>query len=158
MTNKQIENILFDSEINKWNVDDSEFDEKLRGKRDIIILIEDERQNLFGGYIGNRIKIDEKVKDETCYVFSLRKDGEYTMKQYLKNEIGYSYWIGDDSSDCFMVFGVSDDTNGRDITVYKKESSSGYCKQECYEYSREPFALTGKHDFNIKRIVVYQLQ
>ena len=80
------------------------------------------------------------------------------MKRYKKNETGYSYRIGNNSSDCLMVFGVNNDTYFRDITLHKKDYSSGYCEQECYEYSGEQFALTGKCNFNIKRIVVYQLQ
>ena len=125
MTNRQINEILFDSEIHEWSVNDSEFGEKLRGKKDVIILIEDHQQNLFGGYIGNQIRISEYVKDKTCYVFSLRKNGEYRMKKYLKNEIGYSYWIGNDLNDYLMAFGLNDEECVRDISLYKKDYSSG---------------------------------
>ena len=62
--------------------------------------------NLFGGYIGNKVQIDENMKDESCYLFSLRKNGEYRMKKYLRNEKGYSYWISNDSSGDLMVFGL----------------------------------------------------
>ena len=79
------------------------------------------------------------------------------MKKYFRNETGYSYWIGNDSRNYLMAFGVNNDSYMRDITLYKKNYSSGSCQQECYDYSGEPFALIEKYNFNIKRIVVYQL-
>ena len=157
MTKKQVKEIVFNSEIHKWSENNSEFDQKLNGKKNIIVLIEDERKNLFGGYIGNEIQIWKYMKDESCYLFSLRKNGKYRFKKYLKNETGYSYIIPNDSSDGLMAFGVNNN-RGKDITLYKKDYSSGYCEQECYEYSRQTFTLTGKCCFNIKRIVIYQLQ
>ena len=156
MTDRQINEIIFDSEIHDWNVNDSDFSEELRGKKDIIILIEDERQNLFGGYIGNEIRVNENVKDDSSYVFSLRKNGEYTMKRYLRNEIGDSYWIINSSHPCLIGFGA-DSGRTRDITLSTKDYSTGLCQQKCYNYNGELYALAGKRDFNIKRIVVYQL-
>ena len=158
MTNKEIEEIIFDSEINKWSENDSEFDQKLNKKKDIIILIEDERQNLFGGYIGNEICLGLHILDNSCYVFSLRKDGIYDTKRYERNEKGYSYCIALKSHYCLMSFGMDNSYKCRDIALHKKDYSSGYCQQVCYNYSGEEFALTGKNWFTIKRIVVYQLK
>ena len=124
----------------------------------VFILVEDERENLFGGYIGNEIIIDENVKDPTCYVFSMRKNGIFHTKRYERNANGHSYWIANDSQNLLIMIGVSDDKSARDITLYKKDYSSGYCRQQCYKYSGESFALIGKFHFNVKRIVVYQLQ
>ena len=48
---------------------------------------------------------------------------------------------------------------GRDITMMKKDYSNGWSQHVYYNYYQgETFALTGKCNFNIKRIVVYQLQ
>ena len=157
MTDKQIDHILFDSEINKWSENDSEFGEIMKGKKDVIVLIEDERKNLFGGYIGNEIVVQQDSNDNSCYVFSLRKNGEFNPNKYQKNDVGYSYWIPSDSTSILISFG----TTGllcKDITLYKKDYSSGYCSQHCYNYNNEQFALTGKYWFNIKRIVVYQMK
>ena len=123
----------------------------------VLILIEDEQNNLFGGYIENEVIIDKHIKDKSCYVFSLRKNGEYTMKRYLKNENGYSYgFLSALNKNTLIVFGESEDSKCNDIVLYK--NLSGYCKQVCYNYNDEQFALTGKRCFNTKRIIVYQLQ
>ena len=158
LSSKQINKILFDSEKDKWNKQDSSFTTQLQGKQDIIILIEDEQMNLFGGYIGNEIIIGKNVKDNSCFVFSLRKNGVKNLKRFEKNQIGYSYWIRPDSSDLLMGFGMSEDGKlSKDITLFKKNKCSGFCSQLCYDYNDEEFALCGKKNFNIKRIVVYQL-
>ena len=127
-------------------------------KKDVIVLVEDERKNLFGGYIGNEIVVQQNVNDISCYVFSMRKNGEFNPKKYQRNNVGYSYCISKDSYNLLMTFGMSKDSFCKDITLYKKDYSSGYCDQHCYNYNNEQFALTGKCYFNIKRIVVYQLK
>ena len=55
MTSQHIKEIVFDSEIDSWNIKESIFVDKIQGKKGIIVLVEDERNNLFGGYIGNKI-------------------------------------------------------------------------------------------------------
>ena len=159
LSGMKIKEILFDSDIHKWseNENENEFVEKINGKKDIIILIEYEQQNLFGGYIGNKIIIGEDVNDPTCYLFSLRKNGKYTMKQYFRNEKDYSYYIPSHLTGYLMTFGSSK-SSFEDITLLKKEYSSGYCAVWCYDYQGESFALAEKQHFNIKRIVVHQLQ
>ena len=84
------------------------------------------------------------------------------MKQYFRNDKGYSYKIASNESEKLITFGINanddnEEKNSKDITLYKSNCSSGYCKQDCYEYSDQQFALTNKCHFNIKRIIVYQL-
>ena len=80
------------------------------------------------------------------------------MKKYFRNEIGYSYWIADDLHNVLISFGNGNDNLCKDIVLYKKDYSSGYCEQKCYNYNGEQYSLAGKYWFDIKRIVVYQLQ
>ena len=58
-------------------------------KKDVIVLIEDERQNLFGGYIGNEIIINENINDDSGYVFSIRKNFQYETKRYFDKRAWY---------------------------------------------------------------------
>ena len=120
-------------------------------------MVEDEYQNLFGGYIDTTITIGETITSNNCYVFSLRKNGEYRMKKYFRNKTGSSCRISVDEKDTLFGFGVGNNDCFNDIFIFKKDYSDGYCQQECYDYKGESFALTGKGDFNVKRIVVYQL-
>ena len=44
-TQLSFDSIIFDSEINKWSKNDSEFDEIMKGRKNVIVMVEDEDQN-----------------------------------------------------------------------------------------------------------------
>ena len=58
-TGMEIKKILFDSNIDKWNMNNSDFGKKLEGKRNVIIVIEDKERNIFGGFISKEINQDK---------------------------------------------------------------------------------------------------
>ena len=47
--------VIFNSDKDKWEYRNSEFSEKLVGKKNIVVVIEDTNGNKFGGYVGNVI-------------------------------------------------------------------------------------------------------
>ena len=53
-TEMKIKEKLFDSEENFWLMNESEFDEKIFGKENIIIMIEDFENNVFGCYVQSK--------------------------------------------------------------------------------------------------------
>ncbi|BFU24367.1 hypothetical protein EHI2019_000284300 [Entamoeba histolytica] len=55
-TNRKIGNILFDSDKDNWNKNTSVFDQRIINKQHIIIIIEDEDGNKFGGYVNSATK------------------------------------------------------------------------------------------------------
>ena len=156
LTNKHTSEILFDSDRDKWSKKDSEFRKNISRKNNIIVLVEDTKNNVFGGYIGNNVNIKSKSKDPTCYLFSLKKDGKYTMKTYKRNTNGNSYWLPSNREDVLIAFGMNNHSC-EDLTLYKKDFSTGYCDQFCFDYQNEENALVPNRDFIIKRIIVYQM-
>ena len=46
---------IFDSDINKWMMTSSVFENKLVGEKSIVFIIEDMNENIFGAYIENKI-------------------------------------------------------------------------------------------------------
>ena len=158
LTNKQVGNILFDSDIHSWSKDNNEFTRKLNGKKDIIIVIENDARDIFGGYIGSKINIGEIINDKKCFVFSFKKNNEWTSKRYNRNGIGGSYLISIDKRNTLFGFGIVNDGFGEDIIVSKKEESCGICQQECYDYNGEKNALTDSNGFSVEHILVYQLK
>ena len=154
---KRIREVLFDSVKDKWNENESEFADKIKGKKEIIILVEDERMNLFGCYIKNDVVVDENVSDDFCSLFRLRKDGEYQCKRFKKNLGGYSYWIPSTLNNYLFIFGIGEIDDLNDLVIMKKDYSSGFCNQSYFNYFDERYALCGKNDFIVKRIVVYQM-
>ena len=82
LTRKRIDKIIFDTETHEWDINTSEFGNIVEGRKDIVVMIEDERKNLFGGYIGETVQLCKAVKTDKCFVYSLRKNGIFNPKRY----------------------------------------------------------------------------
>lgn len=152
-----IGDVLFDSEVNNWNVNQSEFDSAIEGKRNILVLVEDERNNLFGGYIGTEVRVGKVTDDDDCLLFSLKKDGVFDPRSF-DYERGHSFLIFPQSNDYLFVFGLTEDGYYKDLAIRKKDCGGGFCKQHSFEYNDNHHSLCGKTRFNVKRIVVYQIK
>ena len=158
MTSRKMKEIIFDTEIHNWNINNSQFGKNLKGKQNIVVLIEDERTNLFGYFIGDRINLNENFWCNKSFMFCLRKDGEFNLKQYYPKGKYYYYRINIENDANLMEIGrFVNNEHHKDIKLFKKERGYGFCKQLAYDYKGENCALCGKYAFNIKRIVVYQL-
>ena len=57
-TNKKCSEIIFDSDKDNWSVDKSIFDDKIKGKKQLIFLIEDIDNEMFGYYLDTEITND----------------------------------------------------------------------------------------------------
>ena len=118
----KIKEIIFDTNKHKWNINDSEFGTKLKGHRNVCIVIEDKNNNIFGGYISKEIEINKHHFDSKSFVFSMKRNGEYKMKKYPLNEGCYDLKIFLDNHDILFAFGVEDKNNTcylKDIVIYK---------------------------------------
>ncbi|BFU20529.1 predicted protein [Entamoeba histolytica] len=157
-TEKRINNILFDSDIDNWNKDTSVFDQRIKNKEHIIIIIEDEDGNKFGGYINSKIdKVDEWLYDSHSFVFSLESNGriEGMMKFDIK-EPQCAFWLFNQSSNCLFSFGLSDIFVGKE-----NKKTKSYCQQQSFEYKGIRNALCGKQypkRFTPKRIIVIEMK
>ena len=92
----------------------------------------------------------------------MKRNNEYTMKKYpLKN--GYDdFYISLDSHTVLFGFGADEKSDGfyyKDISVLKKDSTNkSCCNQYSFEYNGEENALCGLEEFDVKRIVVYEME
>ena len=55
-TEYKLQNILFDSNYDNWKKETSIFNQLLLGKQNLVFLIEDSEENIFGGFVGSPIK------------------------------------------------------------------------------------------------------
>ncbi|BFU22652.1 trichohyalin, putative [Entamoeba histolytica] len=157
LTEKRISNILFDSDKDDWNKDTSVFDQRIMNKEHIIIIIEDEEGNKFGGYVNSKIyKIDEWTNDSKSFLFSLESKGRMKrMKKFDIKQSQYAFCLYNQYDDCLFKFGF-----GNDIFVYKEndKTQSYCCIQRSFEYKGIENALCGNHDFTPKRIIVIEMK
>ncbi|BFU24681.1 trichohyalin, putative [Entamoeba histolytica] len=136
-TNRKVFNILFDSDIDNWSKDTSVFYQRIKNKEHIIIIIEDEEGNKFGGYVDSKIDkvgADDWINDSKSFVFSL-----------------------DQTDNCLFAFGYYGD-----ICVHKANyKTKSFCYQDSFEYEGIPNALCGKqhpYRFTPKRIIVIEMK
>ncbi|BFU21509.1 trichohyalin, putative [Entamoeba histolytica] len=155
LTEKRINNILFDSDKDDWNKNTSVFDERIMNKEHIIIIIEDEDGNKFGGYVNEKIdKVDECIYDSKSFVFSLESKGR--MKGMMKFDIKLPEYA-------FILFNQSDiwlfEIGLGDIAVFKENyKTNSFCNQYSFEYEGITNALCGKYHFTPKRIIVIEMK
>ncbi|BFU25622.1 trichohyalin, putative [Entamoeba histolytica] len=157
LTEKRINNILFDSDIDGWNKNTSVFDERIMNKEHLIIMIEDEEGNKFGGYVNEKInKVDGYINDSKSFVFSLNSNGRMKgMKKFDIKQPRYAFCLNSQTDDCLFQFGF-------DIVVCKQNyKTESYCKQHSFEYEGISNALCGKQlpkYFTPKRIIVIEMK
>ena len=166
----KFDRILFDSEINDWQIESSQFDKRIYGKQNIIILMEDNEMNMFGCYINAKIdkyqyiENDEwkggRITDKNAFIFSLKSNGRFTEP--------IAFDIFEQCSDwAFILFKSDLETlfsvgGGCDITIAKQNiANSCSCIQHSFNYRNLQNVLVGKtgddNSFTIQRIRVLQM-
>ncbi|BFU19843.1 trichohyalin, putative [Entamoeba histolytica] len=158
-TEKRINNILFDSDIDDWNKNTSVFDQRIMNKEHIIIIIEDSEGNKFGGYVNSKIdKVDNGfIKDSKSFVFSLESNGRIEeMKKFDIKQPEYAFILFNQTLDCLFELGIDD------IAIYKEnKKTKSLCKQHSFSYKGISKALCGKQfpeRFTPKRIIVIEMK
>ncbi|BFU25791.1 trichohyalin, putative [Entamoeba histolytica] len=159
LTEKRINNILFDSDKDNWNKNTSVFNQKIMNKEHIIIIIEDEDGNKFGGYVNSKIdKVDDYIYDSKSFLFSLESNGRIEgMKKFDIKEPQHAFILFNQSDNYLFGFGCYGD-----IAVYKENNKTkSSCFQRSFEYEGILNALCGKQHpegFTPKRIIVIEMK
>ncbi|ELP91421.1 hypothetical protein EIN_155280 [Entamoeba invadens IP1] len=152
ITSMQINEIVFDSNVDDWGQDTSVFLDKISNKENLCFLVEDDKDNKFGGVIID--KIPQRmgiIVGQSSYIYSLTRNGVVTANKYeKKSDAEYSYYLGAKKEDCLIGFG-----NGHDIHVHKKNSSGSHFIPNTYPITYTDFSDT--KDFNQTRVRVFQL-
>ncbi|BFU23053.1 predicted protein [Entamoeba histolytica] len=154
-TNRKVRSILFDSNIDDWNKNTSVFDQRIINKEHIIIIIEDEDGNKFGGYVNSKIDKYCYINDSKSFVFSLKSNGRMKgMKKFDIKQTQYAFYLNNQIQDCLFKFGF-----GNDIFVCKENyKTKSWCEQQSFEYNEIENALCGKFFFTPKQIIVIEMK
>ncbi|BFU24071.1 predicted protein [Entamoeba histolytica] len=153
-TNRKVGNILFDSDKDDWNKDTSVFEERIKNKEHITIIIEDSRGNKFGGYANEKIDKVGYIPDHKSFLFSLESNGRMKrMKKFDIKQPEYAFKLYNQSDIRLFEFGFGD------ILVYKENNqTNSCCNQYAFEYKRIEDALCGKQRFMPKRFIVIEMK
>ena len=162
--------VIFDSKTSNCEYSTKDFYQKVFGKDNLLFIVEDTENNIFGAYInvkinkyiykeGDKYK-GERVSDENAFVFSLQSNGrlvEPTKFDIFEEDSRNAFTLYNDT--CDELFTVGD---GYDICIMKdhcKETS--YCHQISFYYGEKQNILVGKegedNSFTVQRIQVWQM-
>ena len=128
--------IVFDSNIHNWKKDESEFDDLILNKQNLLFLIETDDNIKFGGFISSKI------------------DGYYN---YISDENAFVFTFKDNNP---MKFDIEKDKKDQAFFLYEK-SSIYQNKYSSFDYQGVENALTGRTGiscFSPKRILVIQMK
>ena len=133
--------------------------EKIIGRQNLVFLIEDESQNIFGGFVSSKIdKTIEYISDENAFVFSLKSNGRIDDPKKFDISVEHTeevFRLGSQETDYYFEFG------NRDILVKKQEDSENESNQSRHfnytDYDDE-FILTGNREFKIKTLRILQMK
>ena len=160
--------IVFNSDIDDWNQETSLFNNRIFEKQQLVFLIEDEEENIFGYYLHSKVLVDYDY-DQSCYKYTKTDSKTFTFHLHLTNksliklmniepnyEGNHSFEFYHDESVCLIRLGG--------IVLYKEnrkeESYCGICEDKIDENSKECFEQNEKNwiQFTPKRIIVIQMK
>ena len=167
-TDLKCSDILFDSNIDDWDINTSVLNERIIGNKQLTFLIEDTDEEKFGYYL-NTIVIYNKYKNEVTdlktFHFNLQSKNN-RLKQPMKFEIedieDGGYELSENNS-CFLIL-------IGDICLFKeKRKNDCYCldENESFNFKKIEKALCGKVEnfdsslnetFILKRLIVIQMK
>ena len=140
--------ILFDSEKDNWLVNESKFDEKIKGKKQLVFWIENSNAEIFGYYLSTEIGNEDNSQikssiDTKSFLFNLESNGR--LKGMMKFEITNI----SNTNGCVILFDKKDFRLIQlgDIVLFKENDPGlSFCTQnnDTYDYHGIEKALCGR--------------
>ena len=147
------DDLIFDSKNDDWK-SKTTFEEKMKGKKQFIILIETKNGEKFGCFVNNQIqKLNTSFFDNNIFIFSIN---ESSIKKYniKPEENGVAFKICSNKFDDLFVVGRTD------ICVKRSNvKSKSSCVQKSFDYNGERNVLCdNSKTFTPKRFSIYQMK
>ena len=169
-TGLQCGDILFDSFVDNWSIDSSEFDAKILFHKNLLFVIQTEQYEKFGCFYGSEIahvtkfdsqmnyvrkQVDEQTNEKT-FLFNLQSNKR--LSKPMKFDIVQC-------DDAYKLFPKNHKTlihlgKVGQIRIMKNDSgelSSCFQSNKSFDYQNINHALCGKTDFSIQRFCVFQM-
>ena len=135
--------VIFDSEIDNWKVNESVFDDKIIGRKQLVIIIEDDHNEKFGYYLNTEIKNEYNKwisTDNKSFEFNIESNGRLNeMMKFPIKDIKYGCNLYDKWNERLIILG--------NIILYKENNKNkSLClqREDKYDYQGIPNTLCGK--------------
>ena len=148
LTGLKFDEVIFDSTKDDWSINRSNFEDKIKGRKQILFVINDSNGEKFGYYLNSFIIDDSVIRkhiptNDKSYEFNLQSNGRFkeTMKFPIVNKRkGYSLFDEDDKR--LITIG--------NIYLYKENYQHlSFClnNEKNYDYQGISNAICGKTRF-----------
>ena len=154
--------ILFDSDKENWEEQNSIFHNKIKGKKQIVFVVEDSKGEIFGYYLNTQVSSNYNKQigtDSKSFLFNLQSYQnrlKQPMKFTIKDPLKGGYYLYHKSSKPLITIG--------DISLFKQnEKYKTFCTQhnDIFNYNGIDKAINGKtgqqNRFIPKKILVIQM-
>ena len=154
-----VKRLVFDSLINNSLSKTNVFRNILLGRKNICIVIEDLKDNIFGGYIHDEIVSNTFMNDSRSFLFSIKREKKSYLLKCEKKDIGYSFYMNVNDEDILFCFGGIEKDDRHDICINccQQKSITGICDYCSFDYHGYENALIDSNFFELKRLYVYEL-
>ena len=134
--------------------------EKIQNHPNLLFLLEDEENKVFGGFTYKPMIVDNCNQDDKCFLFTFNKDGGNEAMKY-KNASSLGLFVCNPS---VCLYDLHDDEDGSCLYLsYYFQSGLYVCKPHCNEsccYSdgfdgMNECSLNGKKKFYVKKALIY---
>ena len=159
VTHLSLGEVLFDSYHDDWS-SRSTILKRIINKHDLLFLVEDTDNELFGGYIHEHIpeQYDQWINDSQSFLFNLKSQNN-RLSHPMKFEIKQShraFYLHPENHSELLFLGC----HGSLCVFIKEFQDQSICDQyeSAYHYHGIENALCGKEEFIPKRITVIQMK
>ena len=134
--------VLFDSDSDNWTTIKNDFDKKIKGRKQLLFIIEDDRNEKFGYYINTTIdKYNQWIEtDQKSFSFNIESNGRIeSMVKFPIKDLSYGCFVYYQTNETLIEIG--------DIVLKKQEKKHlSYCNQneERYDYKGFENAICGR--------------
>ena len=130
------------------------------GKQHICIVLEDKKNNIFGGYLHNEIVGNKWINDKNSFLFSIKRNNKQLLLKYKKKRQCNSFFLSYDDDDVLFQFGGDNSFSSlSDIQVglTNQKVLYGSCQSNLFNYHGFSNPFVDTPFFEIKRLIIYEL-
>ena len=149
--------VLFDSKDESIEKGKTRFHDIMENKEKALFIVTDSIGNIFGGYVSESIKKGRQLVDKNAFLFSLRKNDYVNFRKFMirEDKVKRAFQLCDQNNPQLFNFGQA----GQDLSVTKINVKNRCLSQmKSFDYPKDFDGFTNEKNFDLERIVVWQMR
>ena len=161
-TRKKCGEILFDSQTDNWNFNSSIFENKVKGKRNVSFIVEDDQCNKYGYYFDSTpIEINRWMKNKNSFLFSFKINGKFNENgKYEEKDASEGLFVGNKSNEWIIHINWGFWIKKQNISnpLHVSQHSDYFNYHNVSNALHHDVSHNSGKDGNLKRFIVIQMK